>query len=76
VYEAIAFVKEKMMALSTHARAADAIAHRGPDGSFTARDLEELVTVTSEARGDATFLLSMLQIEQFDLADLNRVPHE
>jgi hypothetical protein len=76
LYEAIAFVKEKMMALTTHARVADAIAHRAPDGHFTARDIEELITVTSEARGDATFLTGMLQIEQFDLSDLNRVPHE
>ena len=75
LYEAIAFVKEKMLALTTHARVADAIAHRAPDGKFTARDLEEMITVTSEARGDATFLLGMLQIEQFDLADVSRAPH-
>jgi len=76
LYEAIAYVKDKMMSLTTHARVADSIAHRAPDGTFTARDIEELITVTSEARGDATFLMGMLQIEQYDLADVSRVSHE
>jgi hypothetical protein len=75
LYEAIALVKDKMLALTMHARVADSIAHRAPDGNFTARDIEELIGATSEARGDATFLLGMLQIEQFDLADVKRTPH-
>lgn len=47
LYEAIAFVKDKMMSLTTHARVAESIAHRAPDGTYTARDIEELITVPS-----------------------------
>ena len=64
------------MALTTHARVADAIAHRAPDGSLTAHDIEELITATSEARGEATFLVRLLQIEEANLSETIRAPHK
>jgi hypothetical protein len=76
LYEAVTTVKDRMMALTAHARVADAIAHRAPDGSLTARDIEEMITATSEARAEASFLLRLLQIEKADLLETIRAPHK
>jgi hypothetical protein len=76
LYEAVTIVKERMVALAAHARLADAIAHRAPDGSLTARDMEELISATSEARGEASLIQQLLQIEKYDLAAIGRVPRK
>jgi hypothetical protein len=43
---------------------ARAIARRSPDGNLTPRDIEELITVTSEVQAKVAYLTLLLRLEE------------
>jgi hypothetical protein len=67
VYEAIAAVMEGLTDLGARLHVANAIYRRAPDGNFTPRDLEELISATSEVQGKAAFGIELLHYEELGL---------
>jgi hypothetical protein len=67
VYEAIAAVMEGLTDLGARLHVANAIYWRAPDGNFTPRDLEELISATSEVQGKAAFGIELLHYEDMGL---------
>jgi hypothetical protein len=67
VHEAIAAVMEGLTDLGGRLRVANAIYRRAPDGNFTPRDLEELISATSELQGKAAFGIELLHYEDIGL---------
>jgi hypothetical protein len=67
VYEAIAAVMEGLTDLGARLHVANAIYRRAPDGNFTPRDLEELISATSEVQGKAAFGIELLHYEDMGL---------
>lgn len=67
VHEAIAAVMEGLTDLGARLRVANAIYQRAPDGNFTPRDLEELISATSEVQGKAAFGIELLHYEDIGL---------
>ncbi len=67
VYEGIAVLMVEMTELAVKMRVANAIFERAPDGKFTPRDLEELISATSELQARAALVLEILHYEDYGL---------
>ena len=50
--------------LGARMEVASAIARRSPDGNLTPRDIEELITVTSEVQAKVAYLTLLLRLEE------------
>ena len=63
-YEDIAIIMEQSTELGARIELARAIARRSPDGNFTGRDIEELITATSEVQAKVAYLNLLLRLEE------------
>lgn len=64
IYEDIAIVMEELTDLGARMEVAGAIARRSPDGNLTPRDIEELITATSEAQAKLAYSTLLLRLEE------------
>jgi hypothetical protein len=64
IYEDIAIVMEELTGLGARMEVAGAIARRSPDGNLTSRDIEELITATSEAQAKLAYSTLLLRLEE------------
>jgi hypothetical protein len=64
IYEDIAIVMEELTELGARMELAGAIARRSPDGNLTPRDVEELITATSEAQAKLAYSTLLLRLEE------------
>jgi hypothetical protein len=64
IYEDIAIIMEQSSEMGARIEVARAIARRSPDGNLTARDIEELITVTSEVQAKVAYLTLLLRLEE------------
>jgi hypothetical protein len=64
IYEDIAIIMEQLTELGARMEVAGAIARRSPDGSLTPRDIEELITATSEAQAKVAISTLLLRLEE------------
>jgi hypothetical protein len=64
IYEDIAIVMEELTELGARMEVASAIARRSPDGNLTPRDIEELITATSEAQAKLAYSTLLLRLEE------------
>ena len=64
IYEDIAIIMEQSSELGARMEVASAIARRSPDGNLTPRDIEELITVTSEVQAKVAYLTLLLRLEE------------
>ncbi len=64
IYEDIAIIMEQSSEMGARIEVARAIARRSPDGNLTPRDIEELITVTSEVQAKAAYLTLLLRLEE------------
>jgi hypothetical protein len=63
LHETIAAIMDEILVLAGRASKANAIARRAPSGDFTAKDIEELLTATSESQASLDLLTVYLQLE-------------
>ncbi len=63
-YEDIAIIMEQSSEMGARIEVARAIARRSPDGNLTPRDIEELITVTSEVQAKVAYLTLLLRLEE------------
>jgi hypothetical protein len=66
-YEVLAAFMDALPVFGTRLEVAGAIARRSPDGSFSSREIEELMSATSEAQGHLALLSRLLSYAQEDL---------
>ena len=64
VYEDIAIIMEQLSEFGARMLAASAIARRSPDGNLRPRDIEELITATSEAQAKLAYSTLLLRLEE------------
>src|ERR1051325_1335811 len=64
IYEDISIIMEQSSELGARIEVARAIARRSPDGNLTPRDIEELITVTSEVQAKVAYLTLLLRLEE------------
>jgi hypothetical protein len=64
IYEDIAIIMEQSSEMGARIEVARAIARRSPDGNLTPRDIEELITVTSEVQAKVSYLTLLLRLEE------------
>jgi hypothetical protein len=64
IYEDIAIIMEQLSELGGRMELASAIARRTQDGNLTPRDIEELITVTSEAQAKGAYSTLLLRLEE------------
>jgi hypothetical protein len=64
VHEGITATMDALIGLSNRLTLASAIAKRAPKGDYTPRDVEELITATSEAQGRLEYLTFLLRVEE------------
>jgi len=64
IYEDIAIIMEQLSELGAKMELPSAIARRSPDGNLTPRDIEELITATSEAQGKLAYSTLLLRLEE------------
>jgi hypothetical protein len=64
IYEDIAIIMEQMSELGARMEVGSAIARRSPDGNLTPRDVEELITATSEAQAKLAYSTLLLRLEE------------
>ena len=64
VHEGIAASMDALIELSNRMTLASAIAKRAPKGDYTSRDMEELITATSEAQGRLEYLTYLLRVDE------------
>jgi hypothetical protein len=67
LYDAIAAVKSGLIECGSSMDRAAAISRRSPDGNLTARDIEELITATSDAQAKITYCTELLHYEELGL---------
>jgi glucose/arabinose dehydrogenase len=67
VYAVFAAFMDALVAQNVQMEVAGAIARRAPDGNLSARDVDELITATSDAQGKLAFVARMLQFEELGL---------
>jgi hypothetical protein len=67
IHEGIAAVMDALTELAARMSVASAIAKRAPEADFTPRDVEDLITATSEVQGRLEFVTSLLQLEKIGL---------
>jgi hypothetical protein len=61
LYAVLAAFMDALPAFGTRMEVARAIAERAPDGNLSSRDIEELMSATSEAQGRLALLIKLLQ---------------
>ena len=61
-----------MTAANVAMEVADAIARRAPQGNLSRKDIEELITATSDSQGKIAFAAKLLQFEKNGL----KMPHK
>jgi hypothetical protein len=59
IHEGISAVMDALTELAARMSVASAIAKRAPEGEFTPRDVEDLITATSEVQGRLEFVTSL-----------------
>ena len=64
IYEDIAIIMEQSSEMGARIEVARAIARRSLDGNLTPRDIEELITVTSEVQAKVAYLTLLLRLEE------------
>ena len=64
IYEDIAIIMEQSSEMGARIEVARAIVRRSPDGNLTPRDIEELITVTSEVQAKVAYLTLLLRLEE------------
>src|SRR6266480_2259996 len=64
IYEDIAIIMEQLNELGARMELAGAIARRSPDGNLTPRDIEELITATSEVQAKVVYSTLLLRLEE------------
>jgi len=64
IYEDIAIIMDQLSELGARMLLASAIARRSPDGNLTPRDIEELITATSEAQAKLAYSTLLLRLEE------------
>jgi hypothetical protein len=69
VYAVLAAFMDALPAYGTRMEVARAIAQRAPDGSLSSRDIEELISATSEAQGRLALLIKLLHYARDGLQD-------
>ena len=67
LYDAIAAVKNSLIDCASSMERAAAITRRSPDGNLTARDIEELITATSDAQAKISYSTGVLHYEELGL---------
>jgi hypothetical protein len=71
VYAVLAAFMDALPAFGTRMEVARAIAQRAPDGNLSSRDIEELISATSEAQGRLALLSRLLHYAKDGLQDLS-----
>src|ERR1700704_5167431 len=64
IYEDIAIIMEQSSEMGARIELARAIARRSPDGNLTPRDIEELITATSEVQAKVAYLTLLLRLKE------------
>jgi hypothetical protein len=64
IYEDITIIMEQLNELGARMEVAGAIARRSPDRNLTPRDIEELITATSEAQAKVAYSTLLLRLEE------------
>jgi hypothetical protein len=64
IYEDIAIIMEQLNELGVRMELPGAIARRSPDGNLTPRDIEELITATSEVQAKVAYSTLLLRLEE------------
>jgi hypothetical protein len=64
IYEDIAIIMEQLNEMGARMEVARAIARRSPDGTLTPRDIEELITATSETQAKLAYSTLLLRLEE------------
>jgi hypothetical protein len=64
IYEDIAIIMEQLNEMGARMEVARAIARRSPDGNLTPRDIEELITATSETQAKLAYSTLLLRLEE------------
>ena len=64
IYEDIAIIMEQLSELGAKMELPRAIARRSPDGNLTPRDIEELITATSEVQAKVVYSTLLLRLEE------------
>jgi hypothetical protein len=67
IYAVFSGVMDSAVAFNTSIEIAGAIARRSPDGNYSPRETEELLTATSEAQGKLAFTARLLSFEGLGL---------
>ena len=71
VYAVLAAFMDALPAFGTRMDVAGAIARRAPDGNLSSRDIDELMSATSEAQGRVALLSRLLHYAKDGLQDLS-----
>jgi hypothetical protein len=71
VYAVLAAFMDALPAYGTRMEVARAIAQRAPDGSLSSRDIEELISATSEAQGRLALVIKLLRYARDGLQDVS-----
>ena len=71
VYAVLAAFMEALPAFGARMEVAGAIARRSVDGNLSSRDIEELMSATSEAQGRLALLIKLLHYARDDMQDVS-----
>jgi len=72
VYEVFTGFMYALVASNVQMEVAGAIARCAPDGNLSARDIEELITATSEAQGKLAFVARLREFEELGLKHVHQ----
>jgi hypothetical protein len=72
LYDTIAYVKSSLDECKKSLHHADAISRRAPDGNLTVRDVEELITATSDAQAKTAYCAAILHYEELGLQEMEK----
>jgi hypothetical protein len=77
IYAVLGAFMDALNGLTDKLDSAAAMTRRGPNGALSPRDIDELVTTTSEAEGKLDFVARMLKYEErgLNLANRNKKPN-
>jgi len=71
LYDDIAAVKSSLIECAASMERAAAIGRRSPDGNLTERDIEELITATSDMQAKLGYCSGLLHYEEFGLEKIH-----
>jgi hypothetical protein len=71
VYAVLAAFMEELPAFGARMEVAGAIARRSVDGNLSSRDIEELMSATSEVQGRLALLIRLLRYAKHDMQDVS-----